>query len=167
VAVAQKFTSVPVEVVTLGTNSSMTEIIRAFNSYDVLITPEGGHLTNGIFTMNPNSKAVIEVASAVYEMIYYKNYILRLGFAGYIFSDGHLTPQANCPWHVADDFSRACVLDKLQKTASNTPNVIQEFYKCKLHNRKQMEAFRLCDLQVNVEKLEKSLEILFKGILCP
>ena len=47
---------------------------------------------SGIFTANPGGKAIIEVSSAVFELLYYKNYQLRLGFLTYILSDGHFTP---------------------------------------------------------------------------
>ena len=49
----QNYTSVPVEIVTANTSTSVSDLIKLFNSFDILITPEGGHLTSGIFTVNP------------------------------------------------------------------------------------------------------------------
>ena len=43
--VVQTYTSVPVEVVTANTSTSVADLIKLFNSFDILVTPEGGHLT--------------------------------------------------------------------------------------------------------------------------
>lgn len=56
VALAQEYTTVPVEIITVNGTTSFLDQIRIFNSFDVLITPHGSHLANGLFTMKPNSK---------------------------------------------------------------------------------------------------------------
>jgi hypothetical protein len=162
-ALVQKYTSVPVEVVSAGLNTSITDLIKLFNDFDVLVTPEGGHLTNGLFTMNPGSKAIVEVSSAVYELLYYKNFILRMGFATYILSDGHLTPAVKCPFHEKIDFERNdCTLD----SKAIVGKVPQSYLKCKFKNKNDMKQFRLCDTQVNIESLTKALDRMY-GALCP
>ena len=45
---AQKYTSVPIEVVTVNDTSTVADQIRLFNSFDVLITSHGSHLANGM-----------------------------------------------------------------------------------------------------------------------
>lgn len=55
-ALAQEYTTVPVEIVTVNKSSSIKDQIILFNSFDVMLTPHGSHLANGIFTMKPNSK---------------------------------------------------------------------------------------------------------------
>jgi hypothetical protein len=79
VETVQRFTFVPVEVITMTEKTPMKEQIKMFNSFDILITVHGSHLTNGIFTMRPYTKAVIEMVPFVYETLYYKNYLGDLG----------------------------------------------------------------------------------------
>ena len=161
-ALVQKYSSVPVEVVTASPNTTVADLIRLFNNFDILVSPEGGHLTSGIFTMNPGSKAVVEVSSAVYELLYYKNYQLRLGFLTYILSDGHFTPDPNCPWHSVTDFERDCVLD----SKAIVGKIPQSYYKCKIKNRKDLNIFRMCDTTINIEKLTKAMDQLY-AVTCP
>ena len=59
VALAQKYTTIPVEVVTANETTTVAEQIKLFNSFDVLITAHGSHLANGIFTMNPQQKVYL------------------------------------------------------------------------------------------------------------
>jgi Glycosyltransferase 61 len=56
VDLAQSYTSLPVKVMTVNGSTPFRAQIRLFNTFDVLISPHGSHLANGIFTMNPNSK---------------------------------------------------------------------------------------------------------------
>ena len=104
----------------------------------------------------------MEVSSAVYELLYYKNYQLRLGFLTYILSDGHFTPAPECPWKTTADFERECVLD----SKAVVGKIPQSYYKCKIKNVKDIKTFRMCDTQVNIEKLTKSLDSLY-SVLCP
>ena len=158
----QTYSSVPVEVVTANTSTSVADLIQLFNSFDILVSPEGGHLTSGIFTLNPGNKAIVEVSSAVFELLYYKNYQLRLGFLTYILSDGHFTPAPECPWKSNADFERECILDS-KAVVGKLP---QSYYKCKIKNQKDIKTFRSCDTQVNLEKLGKSLEQMY-SVVCP
>ena len=91
IVLAQSYTSVPVEVVTVNDTSSIKDQIRLFNSFDILITSHGSHLANGVFTMNPSRKAVIEVVPFAFDRVFYGNYNY-LGFAYYMMSTGHTTP---------------------------------------------------------------------------
>jgi len=79
VETVQQFTYIPVEVITTTEKTPIKEQIKIFNSFDILITVHGSHLTNGVFTMRPYSKAVIEIVPFVYESMYYKNFIGDLG----------------------------------------------------------------------------------------
>lgn len=159
----QQYTSVPIEIVSAGLNTSTADLIKIFNEFDVLVTPEGGHLTNGLFTMNPGSKAIVEVSSAVYELVYYKNFMLRMGFASYVLSDGHFTPDPKCPFHEKNDFDRnECTLDS-KAIVGKFP---QSYLKCKFKNKKDVEKFRSCDTMVNIESLKRALELMY-GALCP
>ena len=90
----QQYTTKPVDVVTTTEKQTIQEQIRTFNSFDILLTVHGSHLTNGIYTMKPHTKAVIEIAPFLFDNVYFKNYN-ELGFAEYIASTGHLTPRAS------------------------------------------------------------------------
>ena len=81
------------QVVTVNASTSVTEQIRLFNNFDVLITPHGSHLANGIFSMHPGAKALIEIVPFAFDRVFYSNFVPNLGFAHYIMSTGHLTPQ--------------------------------------------------------------------------
>ena len=159
---AQSYSSIPVEVVSANTSTSVADLIQLFNSFDILISPEGGHLTSGIFTVNPGNKAIVEVSSAVFELLYYKNYQLRLGFLTYILSDGHFTPAPECPWKSNADFERECTLD----SKAVVGKIPQSYYKCKIKSQRDIKTFRSCDTAVNLEKLAKSLEQMY-SVVCP
>jgi capsular polysaccharide biosynthesis protein len=75
VRLAQKFTSVTVDVVTVNASTTVTEQIRLFNGFDILITPHGSHLANGIFTMHPGRKALIEVVPFAFDRVFYSNFV--------------------------------------------------------------------------------------------
>jgi len=90
IATAQQYTTIPVEVVSTTENHTIQEQIRLFNSFDILITPHGSHLANGIFVMRPYTKAVIEIAPYMIDSNYFNNYNGDLGFAEYIVSTGQI-----------------------------------------------------------------------------
>ena len=92
VKLAQSYTDVPVEVVTVNETTSVPEQIRIFNQFDVLITSHGSHLANGIFTQFPETKAVVEVNPWSFDSVFYGNFNHWLGYADYIMSNGHTTP---------------------------------------------------------------------------
>ena len=89
---AQSYTTVPVEIVSVNASTSIAEQIKLFNDFDVLITPHGSHLANGIFTVRPHTKAIVEIVPFAFDRVFYSNYIPALGFLHYIISTGHLTP---------------------------------------------------------------------------
>ena len=89
---AQEYTSVPVEVITANETTTLAEQIRSFNSFDILITSHGSHLTNGLFLTNAHSKAVIEVVASKFDAVFFSNYNYAIGLADYMFSTGHMTP---------------------------------------------------------------------------
>ena len=120
----QKFSINPVEVITITEQTPIEEQIRLFNSFDILVTPHGSHLTNGIFTMHPYEKAIVELVPFMYDSLYFKNYIQDLGehilyyflyfyflipvyltgFADFIISTGHLTPPETQSVRLNDKF---------------------------------------------------------------
>ena len=104
VVFVQQYTTVPVKVISTTEKHAIQEQIRLFNSFDILLTVHGSHLSNGIYTMRPYAKAVIEIAPFLFDPIYFKNYNNDLGFAEYIVSTGHLTPRASATNTTAKPF---------------------------------------------------------------
>lgn len=166
VALLQKYTSIPVEVVTATEKMSMKEQIKLFNSYDILVTTHGSHLVNGIFTMHPYTKAVVEIVPYVYDNIFFRNYAQDLGFAEYIISSGHLTPtpvvasgnKTFCAFLKYSDFTtRQCKVTHI----SNPPKVSQDWYTCAAAYHS-----RACNTFVNLTTLEGHLKALISVSLC-
>ena len=166
IALAQTFTSIPVEVVTVNKTSTIEEQIRLFNSFDVLITPHGSHLANGIFTMKPNNKAVVEVVSYAFDRVFYSNYNSRLGFGGYYMSTGHLTPEQpnargkHCKFRNKSDFNGIHCKSITHSYPKNN-NIKQTILECP-------EGYdtRQCDTLVDVKILKKNLIDIFDSNLC-
>ena len=52
----QQYTTVPISVVTTTEKQKIQEQIRLFNSFDILLTVHGSHLTNGVYMMKPHTK---------------------------------------------------------------------------------------------------------------
>jgi len=77
--ILQSFTTVPVEVITTTEKMPIEVQIKIFNSFDILVTTHGSHLANGLFTVHPYTKAVVEIVPFVYETVYYKNFVNDLG----------------------------------------------------------------------------------------
>ena len=165
VTIAQDFTSVPVEIVTVNDTTSVLDQIRLFNSFDVLITSHGSHLANGIFTVRPERKAIVEVVSFAYDKVFYGNYNMHLGFADYIMSTGHLNSPMSildkpCPFLSFSDFAaKDCTLTKHAYTARD--KVEQSFYSCPL-----LHQTRGCDNIINTTAFRSHLEHLFEKSLC-
>jgi hypothetical protein len=166
VTLLQKYTSIPVEVMTTTEKMSMKEQIKLFNSYDILITTHGSHMANGIFTMHPYTKAVVEIVPYVYDNIFFRSYVQDLGFSEYIISSGHLTPTPTvasgnktfCAFLKFSDFTtRQCKLTQI----SNPPRVSQNWYNCAAayHSRS-------CNTFVNLTILESHLNTLIYDSLC-
>jgi hypothetical protein len=163
---AQSYSTVPVSVVTVNTTTSLADQIRLFNNFDILITPHGSHLVNGIFTVNPGDKAVIEVDPFVFEKVFFSNYYHRLRFGNYVFSSGHLTSIENfydsryqCPFIKQSDFStKKCFWEKTNLTMQYSPlwlNCPDEFQT------------RGCNTIVNITLLKAHMDEMFLKSLCP
>ena len=160
----QQFTNFPVEVVTVNSTTSVKDQIKLFNSFDVLITPHGSHLANGIFTMNPVSKGIMEVASFAFDRVFYSNYMNHIGYGQYLISTGHLTPRQertngpHCAFLKPSNFKTL----KCHKLEHNYPNKIpQVFLECPTAYHT-----RMCDTHVDVRILTNQLQDLFGKALC-
>lgn len=166
-AFVQQYSTVPVEVISTTEKHSIQEQIRLFNSFDILLTVHGSHLSNGIYTMHPSNKAVIEIAPFLFDPVYFKNYNGDLGFAEYIVSTGHLAPKASttnstlkafCAFSSFADFeARDCTLQH----KSNGPRLAQDWITCSpnFHSRG-------CDVYVNTTILKTHMDMLIKKGLC-
>ena len=167
VSLLQKFTTIPIEIITTTEKMPIQEQIRIFNSFDILVTTHGSHMTNGIFTIHPYTKAIVEIVPFVYDNTFFRNYVNDLGFAEYIISSGHLTPKANnsqiheksfCAFLKYSDFeNRKCKISKI----SDPPKASQEWLSCSasFHSRS-------CNTWVNTTLLEKHMNLLINGNLC-
>lgn len=172
----QAFTQYPVTEITTTEDQPIAEQIKTFNDFDILVTTHGSHLTNGLFSMHPYTKAVIEIVPFVYDSLYYKNYMMDLGFADYVVSSGHLTPKPTipatinskrttigngtifCAFQQYSDFaSRGCSATKI----SNPPKLTQGWVMCAAtyHSRG-------CDTLVNTTILHNHLSLLLSDSLC-
>ena len=58
VHLAEDYTTRRIEVVSVNASTSIAEQIRFFNEFDLLVTPHGSHLANGIFTVRPQHKVL-------------------------------------------------------------------------------------------------------------
>ena len=76
---AQLYTTVPVKVVSVTEKNTIQEQIRLFNSFDIMITVHGSHLSNGIYTMHPHRKAMVEIAPFLFDPMYFKVSTTSLG----------------------------------------------------------------------------------------
>jgi len=170
-SLAQEYTTLPVEVITVNESTTVQDQIKLFNSFDVLITAHGSHLANGLFTMFPETKGVVEVVSSVFDSVFYGNYNHWLGFADYIMSSGHLTPGApavksfyfgdSCPFQTETDFIKHRCNDTLQDQ-KQFKNKIQQTWKI-CHDHLQTRA---CNTLVNITILRTHLNMLFDQALC-
>ena len=164
IRLAQTYTIEKVEIVTSNSSTSIADQIRIFNDFDILITPHGSHLANGIFTARPFTKAVIEVDPFAFDRVFYSNYAPALGFAHYIISTGHLTPQqANtggdrCAFKSVNSFDE---LGCVKKSHAYNGKYPQQMYDCpsKYHTR-------MCDTLVSIPILQSHLDDLFQHSLC-
>ena len=163
---AQEYTNVPVEVITVNADTTMIDQIRMFNSFDVMLTPHGSHLTNGIFTVRPSEKAIVEIDSFAFDQVFYANFNAHLGYGAYIISTGHLTPKQahthdkECFFDSPDKFQ---ILNCVNKTHSypKQNDVKQTFLECPVdYNTKE------CDTLVNLDILRANLNFIFDNFLC-
>jgi len=77
---------------TLSEESSLSDAIIAFNSFDILITPHGSHLTNGILIGREEKPHIIEVVATCVNDDFRRN--LEKHFVFYEISTGHLSASA-------------------------------------------------------------------------
>ncbi len=177
VKLAQEYTMVPIEVITANSTTSVQQQIDMFNNYDVLITSHGSHLANGLFTMHPETKAVVEVVPFVFDSVFYGNYNHWLGFGDYIMSSGHTTPGDpaggrsfyygdHCPFQTEEDFTKHSCNDTVLKATDFRyplyPKKTEQTWKtCNEHLQT-----RQCDTLVNLDKLRSHLDNLFLRSLC-
>ena len=77
-----------VRMVTLNSNSTFVEAVDYFNSFDILITPHGSHLTSGILISENARPSIIEVVATCVNDDFRKN--LENHFAHYRISVGHV-----------------------------------------------------------------------------
>ena len=154
----------PVDILTINASSTVEEQIRTFNEFDILITPHGSHLANGIFTMKPNSKAIIEVVPFAFDRVFYSNFNSHLGFANYMLSTGHMTPPQKMTRGVHCAFNKTNVFRHLncQKLEHAYPDKVpQTFLECPTQYHT-----RMCDTFVNTAILRMHLNDLIDKVLC-
>lgn len=162
----QEFSDRPVVVITANATTSIAEQIRLFNQFDVLVTPHGSHLANGIFTMRPGGKAVVEVVPYAFDKVFYSNYNSHLEFGHYMFSTGHLTPQQEATNGTHCYFSSPERFQHLNASCSITRHSVP--HKVDHHFLVCNNIFqpRMCDTWVNVTILRNSMLELFNHTLC-
>jgi hypothetical protein len=86
-ALAQTFTSLPIEVVTINSTTPVQDQATLFRAFDLLITSHGSQIANIIFT-DPERTGIIEVLPVVRDRAFANN-ARNAGFLSYIVSTGH------------------------------------------------------------------------------
>lgn len=81
----QAFLDTPIKKITTDENSSIEEQVKLFNSFDLLLTPHGSHLTNMLFTLR--NVTIVEIVACPSDLAFSQNGII-LG-VHYIVSPGH------------------------------------------------------------------------------
>jgi len=76
-----------VSVVSLNSSSTFVDAVKSFNSFDILLTPHGSHLTNGLLIFEERYPIIIEVVATCVNEDFKKN--LEIHFADYEISTGH------------------------------------------------------------------------------
>jgi hypothetical protein len=161
---AQSFTTIPVQVLTVNSSTTVEDQIRAFNSFDLLITPHGSHLANGIFTASPSSKGIIEVVPFAFDRVFYSNFNAHLGFGHYILSTGHLTPKQkntranHCIFDNVGVFTKLACKNVTHSYPQRSPQIFRDC-EAKYHTR-------MCDTLVNIDNLKQSITDMFNNSLC-
>lgn len=87
IALAQTFTSLPIEVITINSTTPVRDQATLFRAFDLLITSHGSQIANIIFT-DPERTGIIEVLPVVRDMAFANN-ARDAGFLSYIVSTGH------------------------------------------------------------------------------
>ena len=118
---AATYTTRAVEIIQIGSEHSFMQAVELMNSFDILISPHGSHLTNGVLLLHPTLKpSIIEVVATCYNLDFKKN--LDQSFAFYQMSSGHSVPDASLQGDLyacqerADCFSEpGCSFDVVQR----------------------------------------------------
>jgi len=87
VALAQNYTSLTIEVVTINSTTPVGVQAAIFGAFDLLITPHGSQIANIIFT-DPSRTGLIEVLPIIRDRAFANN-ARDAGFLSYIISTGH------------------------------------------------------------------------------
>lgn len=87
IALAQTYTSLAIEVVTINSTTSVQAQASLFRAFDILITSHGSQIANIIFT-DPEGTGLIEVLPVLRDRAF-ANTAQDAGFASYIISTGH------------------------------------------------------------------------------
>jgi len=93
VALAQTYTSLPINVVTIDSTTPVRAQAALFREFDLLITPHGSQIANIIFT-DPERTGIIEVLPVVRDRTFANN-ARDAGFLSYITSTGHAPVSAD------------------------------------------------------------------------
>ena len=144
ISVAQEFTSHPVSVFSNNETLPLSDQVRNFATFDILITPHGSHITNLIFT--PSQVAVIEVTPVARDPVFRQN-AFDMGFLDYTISKGHEV--APTCFHASA--APACIALELQN---------------KTCLRATVSAITQCDMIVNLTRLRGDLNATLAR-LCP
>ncbi len=135
---AASFTTRPVNTIRLGSNDSFIRAVELMNSYDILITPHGSHLTNALLTLSKLRKpSIIEVVSTCYNTDFKRN--LEPSFAFFEISSGHNV----------SDVSLQRDIDLCERRSECVSNLECPF--------EVVEQAKNSDLLVNLSKLEKAI----------
>ena len=158
VSFSKKFTK---NVENFQTPNRLEDQIEKYNSFDILVTMAGSHLTNIVFT-NRTKVAVVEVGVAIRDWFWKENAI-RFGISNYFYSHVGHTPHKKCiDEGRTKDVSQACKV---------VPNVLDSVVYCKPHldgngNPFQWHPYSDCTFNVTEEHYARTLT---KAILsiCP
>jgi len=163
IEVVQPFTSVPVQVSILGSNTTLRDIVREVNSFDILLTTSGAHIAAAVFSLRPYTKGIMELVPFSFDSFYYRSFHLHgLNFGEYLVSTGHLTTGVGS----------SCAF-------FNTPTAFKERNCTRIHHSfpKRFRQERIvcpeeymnslaCDVQVQQDLLRKHFGLLLWQSLC-
>ena len=123
-------------IISVHSNMRFRDTLKNFNSFDILLTPHGSHLTNGLFIAS-NSTSIIEIVATCFNLDWSKN---LHNFVDYRISQGHQT--------VDHSLNKDVVRCNHQTTLCSREN-------CSLRLKKKMVQ---SDLNVNLTILRGDIE---------
>ena len=128
------------KIISVHSDMRFRDTLDAFNSFDILLTPHGSHLTNGLF-ITSNLTSIIEVVATCFNLDWQKN---LHEFADYHISQGH---------QVVNDSLNKDVL------RCNDQTVFCSRQNCSLKMKKKMvQSDLIVNLTVLRADIEKSIE---------